>query len=252
MSHMTSTSARTAARPLAYAQWMSAADEERTRLLRLLAGLTDDQWLAPTDCDGWSVRDIVAHLAGAAASTATLSELVRQARLGRRLGTKGDLVDRMNEVQVSERGALSPAELTADLALQARRGLAARRRLPAALRALPLPFGPPLGTRPLGYLMGRIYTRDAWMHRIDVARATGAPLELTSGHDGALVEDVVAEWAATHGAACELTLTGVAGGTWRSVEGAATRPLRMDSVEFARTVSGRAQGDGLLAQGVPF
>jgi uncharacterized protein (TIGR03083 family) len=250
MSEMTSTPAHTEARSLTYAQWMSAVDEERARLLRLLSGLTDDQWQAPTDCDGWSVRDIVAHLAGAAASTATLRELVRQARLGRRLGKESDLVDRMNQVQVSERSGLSPDDLVADLELQTRRGLAARRRLPAPLRAVPLPFGPPLGTRPLGYLMGRIYTRDAWMHRIDIARATGRPLELTAEHDGALVEDVVAEWAAAHRAAFDLALTGDAGGTWR--HGAGVAPLWMDAIEFARTMSGRATGDGLLAGGVPF
>ena len=252
MPDMTSTPARTAARSLDYAAWMRAAEEERTRLLRQLGGLTDDQWTAPTDCDGWSVRDIVAHLAGAAASTATLRELLRQARLARRLGTGGDLVDRMNQVQVRERDALSPTDLVADLERQAQRGLAARRRLPGPLRAVPLPFGPPLGTRPLGYLMGRIYTRDAWMHRIDVGRATGTAPELTAEHDGALVEDVVAEWAGAHGAAYDLTLTGVAGGTWRGGEGAAVEPLSMDAIEFARTMSGRAPGDGLLAHGVPF
>ena len=252
MADMTSTPADTAARSLTYRQWMAGADEERARILRLLDGLTDDQWEAPTDCDGWSVRDIVAHLAGAAASTATIRELVRQAWLGRRLGHEGDLVDRMNRVQIGERSGLSPAGLTTDLELQTRRGLAARRRLPAALRAVPLPFGPPLGTRPLGYLMGRIYTRDAWMHRIDLSRATGAVLEVTAEHDGALVEDVVAEWASTHSAAYDLTLTGVAGGIWRSDGSSAAEPLRMDAVEFARTMSGRATGEGLLAHGVPF
>src|SRR5689334_11361712 len=103
MSDMTSTPAHAAVRSLSYAEWMRAADEERTRLLRQLGGLTHEQWTAPTDCAGWSVHDIVAHLAGAAASTATLRELLRQARLARRLGREGDLVDRMNQIQVDER-----------------------------------------------------------------------------------------------------------------------------------------------------
>jgi hypothetical protein len=158
----------------------------------------------------------------------------------------------MNQVQIDERSGLSPVGLTTDLELHLRRGLGARRRLPAPLRAVRLPFGPPLGIRPLGYLMGRIYTRDAWMHRIDLARATGAALEVTAEHDGALVEDVVAEWASTHGAAYDLTLTGAAGGTWRSEGTSTAAPLRMDAVEFARTMSGRATGEGLLAGGVPF
>src|SRR6185312_5589463 len=47
MTDMTSTPARTQARSLTYDQWMSAADEERTRMLRLLDALSADQWLAP-------------------------------------------------------------------------------------------------------------------------------------------------------------------------------------------------------------
>lgn len=35
---------------------------ERTRLTGLLAGLTAEQWSAPSLCDGWRVREVVAHL----------------------------------------------------------------------------------------------------------------------------------------------------------------------------------------------
>ena len=228
---------------------MAVAAEEYARLLRLLRGLDDAQWEAPTDCAGWQVRDVVAHLAGAAASTASQRELLRQARLGRRRGA-GDLVDRMNAVQVEERRSSGPGELIAELERNAARGLAARRRLPRPLRALRVPFGPPLGTRPLGYLMDRIYTRDAWMHRIDLARATGVELELTAGHDGAVVEDLVAEWAATHGIEADVRLDGPAGGRWTGTGDG--EPVDMDAVRFARTLSGRETGTGALALGVPF
>src|SRR3954454_21738434 len=30
----------------------------------LLAHLSDDEWKAPSRCDGWSVQDVVAHLVG--------------------------------------------------------------------------------------------------------------------------------------------------------------------------------------------
>jgi len=40
---------------------------------------------------------------------------------------------------------------------------------------------------PMGYLTDAILTRDAWMHRVDLTRATGHPLELTADHDGARV-----------------------------------------------------------------
>jgi uncharacterized protein (TIGR03083 family) len=35
---------------------------QRARLAALLAGLDDEQWAAPSRCDGWSVQDVVAHL----------------------------------------------------------------------------------------------------------------------------------------------------------------------------------------------
>ena len=38
--------------------------EERERLLDLLGGLDSDDWLKPTACPGWSVKDIAAHILG--------------------------------------------------------------------------------------------------------------------------------------------------------------------------------------------
>lgn len=38
-------------------------DDERTALAQDLAGLSEAQWHAPSLCAGWSVRDVVAHLA---------------------------------------------------------------------------------------------------------------------------------------------------------------------------------------------
>jgi uncharacterized protein (TIGR03083 family) len=36
----------------------------RAELLRVLAGLSDDQWNAPTACSAWSVRDVALHILG--------------------------------------------------------------------------------------------------------------------------------------------------------------------------------------------
>jgi hypothetical protein len=88
------------------------------------------------------------------------------------------------------------------------------------------------------------------MHQIDTAGATGRPPVLTPDHDGVLVADIVTEWAGRHGSPFELHLTGPAGGTW-SV-GTGGEELSLDAVPFARTLSGRAAGDGLLAVQIPF
>lgn len=233
-----------------YRDWMGLAGEEYRRLDDLLRALRPDEWGRPTDCEEWDVRAMVAHLVGAAAAAASPRELVRQSVRGRRLRADGDLVDKMNAVQVAERSDRAPERLIADLTAAGERAVGARSRIPRLLLALRLPFGPPLGTKPLGYLMGRIYTRDAWMHRMDISSATGHQPVLSGEHDGRIVADVVAEWAARHGSPYSLTLTGPAGGTW-------ARPGRgpsytLDAVEFARIMSGRGSRDGLLATTVPF
>jgi uncharacterized protein (TIGR03083 family) len=193
---------------------------------------------------------MVAHLVGAAEANASVREMLRQAWVGRRTRGHGDLVDKMNAVQVAERSARTPAELVADLADAGARGVRARARIPRPVLAVRLPLGPPLGVRPLGYLMGRIYTRDSWMHRIDIGRATGREPVLTPVHDGRLVDDVVREWAAAHGSPYSLELTGPAGGRW-GTEGTGER-IVLDAVDFCRSVSGRLPASGLLAQPVPF
>jgi hypothetical protein len=49
---------------------------------------------------------------------------------------------------------------------------------------------------------------------------------------------------------CTLRLTGRAGGTW--TWGSSGPVVELDAIEFCRTISGRAHGDGLLSQQVPF
>jgi uncharacterized protein (TIGR03083 family) len=38
--------------------------EDRAALIEVLGDLSDDEWARPTDCPGWSVRDVAAHLLG--------------------------------------------------------------------------------------------------------------------------------------------------------------------------------------------
>jgi hypothetical protein len=111
---------------------------------------------------------------------------------------------------------------------------------------------PPFGTERwrYGFLVDTIFTRDTWMHRLDISRATAREMAITAQHDGRIVAGVVAEWAHRHGKPFTLTLTGPAGGTWRASGGGEL--VELDALEFCRTVSGRAHGQGLLATPVPF
>lgn len=74
-----------------------------------------------------------------------------------------------------------------------------RRRVPGLLRHRRLPevqmVNGAAETWSIGYLTDVILTRDPWMHRLDLARATGQAPMLTSDHDGVIVADVVHEWA---------------------------------------------------------
>ncbi|MDQ3897009.1 MAG: hypothetical protein M3326_07140, partial [Actinomycetota bacterium] len=145
-----------------------------------------------------------------------------------------------------------PVQLTAALRAAAPHALAGRRGTTAEQRAEPFDPGPPFAGRPwtLGYLLDVIQTRDPWMHRVDIARATDAELVLTPDHDGRLVADVVADWARLHGRPFTLVLGGPAGGAFSSGDDGERHEV--DAVEFCRIVSGRGAGTGLLTQEVPF
>jgi hypothetical protein len=178
---------------------------------------------------------------------------------GRQITTAAELAHRSGELRLTEMTALQVrehADLDTDglrhaLRETAARGLAARRALPAALRAAPYDSElPGEGMWTVGYLLDVIHTRDPWLHRVDICRATGRNLFLTAEHDGRIVADVVADWAPRHGRPFILELTGPAGGTF--IAGIDGVPLRMDAIEFCRTLSGRDTGTGLLATQVTF
>jgi hypothetical protein len=153
---------------------------------------------------------------------------------------------------VRERAQLSSGEIVERLATIAPKAVRGRRRLPAPVRKMRMKVDPPFDTErwTLGYLYDVIFNRDAWMHHVDLSRATGRELVLTAQHDGRIVADVVAEWARRHRQPFVLTLTGPAGGSY--VAGDGGERLELDAVQFCRILSGRADGAGLLSTEVPF
>ena len=155
-------------------------------------------------------------------------------------------VDALTALQVEERQHLGPEELRAELRRVGPRGARGRRRIPGFLRRRRLPGTEVVNGVPetwsLGCLTDVILTRDPWMHRLDLARATGRAAVLTADHDGVIVADVVAEWARRHGEPFRLELTGSAGGSWSS--GTTDEEIVMDAADFCRVVSGRPTPDG--------
>jgi uncharacterized protein (TIGR03083 family) len=229
---------------------MRLAADENQRFLEQLHRLEPADWARPTDCAAWDVRSLVAHVVGMAEMAASLPEQLRQTRAAGRAG--GVFIDALTALQVAKHASDTPAQLVARYAVIGPKAAKARRRTPGFVRNRPVPQPQSVGgveeRWTIGFLVDVILTRDTWMHRIDIARATERAPKLTAEHDGVLIADVVVEWAQRHGRPCALTLTGPAGGTWQL--GAGGTPLTADAVDFARGLSGR--GAPALGTEVPF
>ena len=233
--------------PIGRREATALASEEYRRLATLAAQLSPEEWTRSTDCPGWVVRDVLSHVAGAMAGT-SLREGARQRKLAsqRAASTGRAFLDEMKQLQIDERADLANEDLASELRDRIEPAVSAR--VPALLRRVPIPGS---GDRlTLGRLLDVVLTRDVWIHRIDVCRATAHQPHLTPGHDGRLVADVVREWAERHGESFTLRLTGPAGGTF--VEASGGPELTLDPLEFCRALSGRSPGEGLLATQVVF
>jgi uncharacterized protein (TIGR03083 family) len=241
---------RSAALPREVAMRLAAAEYQR--FLELLRSLPAADWTKLTECPGWDVRAMAAHALGMVEMAASMRENARQLRSARRRG--GLFIDALTGLQVDERKEMTPAQIMDRFAVRAPKAARARRRTPSFIRQRKMPEPQQIGGHEeewtLGYLIDTILTRDPWMHRVDIVRATGARHTLSAEHDGVLVADVVAEWAGRHGQPYALRLTGPAGGTW--YRGDSGPRIEMDAVEFCRQVSGRATPAGLTSTQVPF
>lgn len=231
---------------------MRLAETEYERFASTLRELDGDDWDRTTNCPGWTVRDMAGHCLGMAEMASSIKETIRQQRLAGKRG--GIPIDALTGLQVEEHATLSTSEVVDRFAAIGPKAAKARRRTPGLVGGRRLPGSQIVGgkaeTWTIGYLMETILTRDPWMHRLDIALATGRHPVLTPDHDAVIVADVVSEWAGRHGQAVRLTLTGPAGGRWQF--GAGGPDMTLDAIEFIRAVSGRAPAVGLLETQIPF
>lgn len=127
----------------AAATTMDLACDERRDLADLLADLTPEQWDAPTLCDQWRVREVVAHIY-------SYEELSLPRVAARMIRNRFDN-DRTNAVGVAALSSLSNAELLA---------YARDHVQPRGLTAL---------------MGGRIALTDGLIHHQDIRRPLGLP-----------------------------------------------------------------------------
>jgi len=230
------------------------ARTEYARLAELLRSLDPGEWAMPTDCELWDVRAMAGHSAGMMSDFTSLRSVFRRmwaaSKAAKAAG--GPVIDSMTAQQVAVNASLSTSDLIAAVEVVGPNAAHWRTHAFAPFRAMPMKqeVGGATETWRMGYLLDVILTRDPWMHRVDITRATGRPMRLTPEHDGRIVADVVAEWARRHGQPFTLTLTGPLSATY--VAGDGGEAITIDAVELCRVLSGRATGHGLLTTEVPF
>ena len=128
---------------------LSLARDERLEFADFLGGLTAEQWLAPTLCPDWRVRDVVAHtMSYEGLSTAALVTRFLRGLL---------VVDRINALAVAHLSDRS----TDDLVDMVRR------------YATPSGLGAGFG--------GRIALTDNMIHQQDIRRPLGMPRVIAAG-----------------------------------------------------------------------
>ena len=237
-------------RPVEEARVLAAAEFEK--FAALAASLTPDEWATDTVCVGWDVRKTVLHVLGSAEAQASPRVFLHQLRRGLPLNKAIEShhwVDGLNELQIRERCGLPDAEVVAQIQVVGTKAVKGRFGTPLPMRYTPVPYGEPIGWKPVNYLLEVGFTRDVWAHRIDIHAAIDRPMNLTADHDGRLVADIVAEWARIHGQPFELVLEGAAGGKF--AQGVDGERVELDAVDFVRTLSGRLPGTGVLSNPLP-
>jgi len=232
---------------------------ELERFLTLVETLTPADLKQPTDCTLWSVKDIIAHQASHVFGLTRFGEFMDQFNplRARAYTAKGmNALDAANQRQIDLRAQWSLAQMIAEMRDHREASFAGRQRFPALLRRVTIPVPGSNLRVSLGDLIDNIYTRDMWMHRADICRATGRAMVQTADHDGRIVALIMRDLdgslrAAFAGRAVIYRLTGTAGGEW--IIGGNSRPeaqITMDVLEFNRLASGRSTAQQVLDQGL--
>jgi uncharacterized protein (TIGR03083 family) len=238
--------------PLARDEAYAVLAAEVAAFRALVDQLADAEYDRPVTSAGWRVRDVVAHTTGQLEEQARLPVFLRRLGLARRRYPRMIVLDGHNQVQLDDVAGCTPADLRERLHRFAPAGLKGVRTMPGLVRRLPSRwfFGEPALAEPgLDYIMDVIAARDTWMHRLEIARATGRPF-VTDAHDAVVVTEVLRElrrdWT---GPALRLELTGAATLTWGLGTGTPDEVVQVDATELMLHLSGR---DGLkLPEGSP-
>jgi uncharacterized protein (TIGR03083 family) len=193
--------------------------EERAELLGVISCLSIEQWHAPTACEGWNVKDVVAHLLGvelAKISRARDGYYATEPLQDEELGT---FLNRINDEWVVAMRRFSPAVL---YELLDESGVAFFKWLETVNLHAPGPAIAWAGQepRPVWLDVAREYT-ERWHHQQHIREAVGAD-GLTDPHFMApalatfvwSLPESVREANADEGAVVHVHISGPSGGDW--------------------------------------
>ncbi len=148
--------------------------DERDALLRVLASLTPEQWAAPTVCDGWSVKDVAAHI------VADDLGIVSSGRDGYTVSRfEGDwpellaFINRQNEHWVESMRRLSPRLIVELLQFSGERATAQLHARDLNAIGHPVDWAGP-APAPVWLDVAREYT-ERWAHQQQIRDGAGVP-----------------------------------------------------------------------------
>ncbi|MEV6238666.1 maleylpyruvate isomerase family mycothiol-dependent enzyme [Lentzea sp. NPDC051838] len=217
----------------------------------LLADVPDEEWSRPTASAGWSVHDMVAHVVGQHIASARPWTIPGKLKQGRRRFPGRTTLDAHNALQIAEYGTRTPAELRGLLQRFGPKAVRVRLRAPGFVRGRSFAKMFPEESLPDGtfaYLFDVLSNRDTWMHRLEIARATGRPF-VTGEHDRGVVTQVVRDLA-QEWSGLPITLE-LAGGRWSLGDGEPVAVVRADALDFLWNLSGRGGDPALDIDGDP-
>lgn len=225
----------------------------------LLAGLSDEDWDAPTSLPGWQVRDVVAHLIGTESMLLGIAAPQPDVDVSE-LGHVHNDIGAFNERWVIHlRDESPPAMLERFREVTGRRRTMLTRMIPEAWGAL---TRTPAGPDTYGRFM-RIRVFDCWMHEQDIREAVARPSsddELSGADTTVSLDEVEASMGfvvgkkgrAPEGSRILIDLTGPVGRVIRIAvdEGRAsvvedfygtepTATIALDGLQFTRLCGGR-------------
>jgi uncharacterized protein (TIGR03083 family) len=243
-------------------QTVELLDETWRAIAALCEGLTEAELLTPTDCPGWSVKDILSHILG--------TERTLRGETAPDVDAGGDHVKndlgRFNEQWVESLRSSPGAEVLAEFRDVTAAQTRARRRLGAA--EMDEVVFTPFGEMPLAsWLDIRLF--DCFSHEQDIRHALGRPGNLDGGAAARALHRGVAALPRAVGRAArgmpdgtraQVVVEGDLGGSWEvevtggrgamaEAAGSVDASLRADLDTFLRLLWGRVAVDHAESEG---